>query len=174
MASIITRTGLLGGASGATFSECERYRYSLWRIWDDSKPVTNFVMLNPSTADESASDPTVTRCLNFATAWGCGGLIVTNLFAFRATDPDEMFRSTEPVGAHNDQTISDCAEAASIVVCAWGNHGRHLDRSAEVTFMLERAGVVLRCLKQNSGGEPAHPLYLPSHLRSQIYTRTLP
>ena len=32
---------------GAELSPCRRYRYALWRIWDDSKPAVMFIGLNP-------------------------------------------------------------------------------------------------------------------------------
>src|SRR5262245_23656231 len=51
--------------SGAIFSDCEKYRYVLWRQWDllDPEPCfMAFVGLNPSTADESLDDPTIRRC----------------------------------------------------------------------------------------------------------------
>ncbi|HDR2355042.1 TPA: DUF1643 domain-containing protein [Enterobacter roggenkampii] len=35
----------------AIFSPCGKYRYSLSRVWDDSKPYTLFIGLNPSYAD---------------------------------------------------------------------------------------------------------------------------
>lgn len=47
---------------GATFSPDRRYRYLLWRMWSPAMPVANFVLLNPSTADETVNDPTVERC----------------------------------------------------------------------------------------------------------------
>lgn len=28
---------------GAVISECQNYRYSLWRIWDESKPLIGFI-----------------------------------------------------------------------------------------------------------------------------------
>jgi hypothetical protein len=74
-------------ARGAAFSACRRYRYRLWRMWD-RRPHCCFVMLNPSTADELANDPTVERCERRARAWGYGGLEVANVFAWRSTDPD--------------------------------------------------------------------------------------
>lgn len=70
----------------ATISECGRYRYRLTRRFADG-PCATFVMLNPSTADETIDDPTIRRCRNFAIREGCGGLVVVNLFAYRATDP---------------------------------------------------------------------------------------
>ena len=92
-------------ASGATFSACRRWRYLLWRRWDESKPIANFLMLNPSTADEHQLDPSCTRARDFAERWGYGALIVTNLFAWRATDPADMKRAEDPVGRSNNQAI---------------------------------------------------------------------
>ena len=54
----------------ATFSPCERYRYTLRRQWDASKPYVLFVMLNPSTADATQNDPTIRRCIGFAKSVG--------------------------------------------------------------------------------------------------------
>ena len=67
--------------TSAVLSPCRQYRYALWRKWADG-PQVLFVMLNPSTADESVDDPTIRRCISFAKAWGFGSLSVGNLFAF--------------------------------------------------------------------------------------------
>ncbi len=69
----------------AKLSDCRIYRYALWRIWDDAKPLVMFIGLNPSTADETEDDPTIRRCISFAQNWGYGGLYMANLFVFRAT-----------------------------------------------------------------------------------------
>jgi hypothetical protein len=150
--------------SGARFSSCRRWRTLLWRRWDEQRPVANFLMLNPSTADESVLDPTCTRARDFAQRWGYGALLVTNVFAWRATDPAEMRAAEDPVGRGNDAAILRAARAAALVVCAWGNHGAHLGRSAQVRQRLESAGIPLHVLRLNAGGEPAHPLYLPARL----------
>jgi hypothetical protein len=151
--------------SGARFSACRCWRTLLWRRWDEQRPVANFLMLNPSTADETVLDPTCARARDFAERWGYGALLVTNVFAWRATDPGEMLAATDPVGRGNDAAILRAARTAALVVCAWGNHGTHLARSAQVRRMLERAGIALHVLRLNAGGEPAHPLYLPAHLQ---------
>jgi hypothetical protein len=150
--------------SGATFSACRRWRYRLWRRWDGARPVANFLMLNPSTADEVKLDPTCTRARDYAERWGYGALIVTNVFAWRATDPEALNSAQDPVGPKNDRAILRAAREAAIVVCAWGNHGAHLGRADAVVRLLERARVPLHALRVNGTGAPAHPLYLPASL----------
>ena len=145
--------------SGAQFSSCRRWRYLLWRRWDARRPAANFLMLNPSTADELKLDPSCTRARVYAERWGFGALIVTNLFGWRATDPGEMKAVKDPVGKGNDEAILRAAREAKLVVCAWGNHGTHLDRSTRVLSSLREKN-----LRLNSSGEPAHPLYLPGSL----------
>ncbi|WP_244222910.1 DUF1643 domain-containing protein [Cupriavidus lacunae] len=56
----------LDGEAGAILSDCEQYRYRLWREWGRSSPGLGFIMLNPSTADHQVNDPTITRCLQRA------------------------------------------------------------------------------------------------------------
>jgi hypothetical protein len=151
--------------SGAKFSRCRRWRYLLWRKWADG-PVANFLMLNPSTADEVKLDPSCTRARLYAERWGFGALIVTNLFGWRATDPDEMKVARDPVGSLNDAAILKAAREADLVVCAWGNHGAHLGRSKKVLELLSRNKAELHALRLNACGEPAHPLYLPGALKA--------
>ena len=151
--------------TGAAFSPCRRWRYLLWRRWDAGRPVANFLMLNPSTADERQLDPSCTRARVYAERWGFGGLIVTNLFGWRATDPDEMKAVRDPVGKGNDAAILRAAREAKLVVCAWGNHGLHLERSKAVLDLLKKDRIGLSYLRLNSSGEPAHPLYLPGSLQ---------
>jgi hypothetical protein len=152
--------------SGAKFSACRRWRYLLWRRWDESLPAANFLMLNPSTADEHRLDPSCTRARKYAERWGFGALIVTNLFGWRATDPGEMKAARDPVGRGNDAAILRAARESALVVCAWGNHGAHLGRARKVVDLLTANNVALNVLRMNGQGEPAHPLYLPGTLQA--------
>jgi hypothetical protein len=154
--------GIVASAAGAQFSPCRRWRYLLWRRWDEAKPAANFLMLNPSTADELKLDPSCTRARLYAERWGYGALIVTNLFGWRATDPEQMKSVRDPVGRGNDRAILAAAREAALVVCAWGNHGAHRERSRQVRRLLEE--IDLHALRINGSGEPAHPLYLPGAL----------
>lgn len=150
---------------GASFSSCRTYRYALWRIWDKNKPIAMFIGLNPSTADETCDDPTVTRCLNYARDWGYGGLYMANLFAYRSTDPQALFTAPNLVGDETDAYLKKLSCKAGIVIAAWGNHGSHLGRSKEVLAMLEK----MHYLKLNKTGEPAHPLYLSRTLKPKPF-----
>jgi hypothetical protein len=152
-------------AAGAVFSPCRRWRYLLWRRWDQAKPVANFLMLNPSTADEHKLDPTCSRARDYAERWGYGALVVTNVFAFRSTNPDKLKAVQDPVGPGNDAAIVRAAKEAALVVCAWGNHGSFSDRSFRVRALLGKSKIPLHCLRINANGEPAHPLYLPGRLK---------
>lgn len=149
------------GAGSAGFSADRVFRYTLTRIWDRSAPVVNFLMLNPSTADAFALDPTNRRCVGFAQAWGFGGLVTTNLFAFRSTDPKVLRTVADPIGPGNNDAIVDAACSADLVIAAWGNHGALLDRGRKVHRLLDSAGVELHHLRMTGAGHPGHPLYLP-------------
>lgn len=147
---------------GALFSPCQRYRYTLWRKWDTG-PLVNFLMLNPSTADVENNDPTVERCERRAKSWGYAGLVVTNLFAFRATDPAIMMAELDPIGPDNDMKILEVACDAALVVMGWGNYGGFRNRSAAVLDMLRQNfhWDKLTYLAQCKNGEFGHPLYIP-------------
>ncbi|MEE4296203.1 MAG: DUF1643 domain-containing protein [Wenzhouxiangella sp.] len=147
--------------SGANFSRCRRYRYTLWRRWSDEGPQVMIIGLNPSTADAKHDDPTIRRCTRFARDWGGGGLVVVNLFAYRATYPSDLKAEPEPIGPRNDAWIRRMADQSQIVVAAWGNHGTWLDRADRVRRMLKER---LSCLRLTAAGQPAHPLYLPARL----------
>jgi hypothetical protein len=146
------------------FSTCRRYRYTLWREWGRDN-YCMFIGLNPSTADEKTDDPTIRRCIGFAKRWGFGALCMTNLFAFRATDPRVMMGASKPVGQDNDRWLVDCARRAGIVIAAWGTHGQFLGRDEEVLNLLDD----LYCLRLTKEGFPAHPLYLPYAVWPQPY-----
>ena len=158
---MITRTHTKGDApSTAVYSECARYRYALTRVWDPAGEKALFVMLNPSTATEVQNDPTVERCERRARTLGFGGFRVTNIFAWRDTDPRKMRAAPDPVGPDNDAAIRAGADWADRVICAWGSHGAHLDRGAAVEALLRATGAPLEHLGLTKHGHPRHPLYI--------------
>ncbi len=113
--------------------------------------------LNPSTADETKDDPTIRKCVGFAKRWGYGALCMTNLFAFRATQPKNMRGDGRPIGNDNDRWLAACARDAGIIVAAWGVNGAFMGRDEEVKKILDN----LMCLRKTKDGYPEHPLYVP-------------
>lgn len=168
----MTRQVVLPGvveAPHAVFSGDRRYRYYLSRPFVGEGRSICWIMLNPSTADEDHNDPTVRRCIGFATDYRfedggrCGYMHVLNLFAFRATDPHELKGEPDPIGPENDIWIEQQASSSDLVVCAWGAHGQYLGRGAQVKQRLLDRGIALWCLGCTSSGEPRHPLYVASY-----------
>jgi hypothetical protein len=147
--------------SGAVFDRSEHYRYTLWRKWDDAAPRILFVMLNPSRANEEINDQTIRTCIGFAMHQNFGSMEVVNLFAYRTSDPRMLMRARNPIGEENDAFILEGCQRSSTIVLAWGNHGKHLDRSNSVISDLVRQTTQdLVCLGTTKEGFPRHPLYV--------------
>lgn len=145
----------------ATISACGMYRYELSRQWDDDLGALGFVMLNPSTADANADDPTIRKCVGFAQRFGYGGIKVVNLFAYRATDPADLKKAGYPIGPENDRHIAGAMLNCAVVVCAWGANARKLERPAAVLRVLKQNLIQPWALRLLDGNVPGHPLMLP-------------
>jgi len=121
-------------------------------------------MLNPSTADESIDDRTITRCIGFTSRWGYSGLIVINLCALRSTNPLGLRSAKDPIGPENDCHIQFALLAAGAndwpVIAAWGMHGSP-SRVSAVASLANAVGVGMQCLGVTRSGQPRHPLYVP-------------
>jgi hypothetical protein len=148
------------------------YRYLLWREWDINNKTISFIMLNPSRADAEVNDPTITRCINFAKAWGYGRLEVVNLFAYRTSKPSLLRQVTEPIGKDNDQYIVEAVRRSDRVILAWGNHGMWRKQDLYVLQLLKNHDH-LYSLGITKKGCPRHPLYLCSTTKPQRYPKEL-
>ena len=146
---------------GADFSEDGLYRYSLWRIWDESKPIIMFVGLNPSTANEETNDATIRRVISMAKRWNFGGVYMMNCFPFISTNPYELIHS----GSNdvNDQWLRDISLKCQDIIFAWGAFDivKETGRDQELTQMFPGA----MALVINKDGSPRHPLYVPSSVK---------
>lgn len=139
----------------AMISQCGKYRYELRRIWNEAKCSVLFICLNPSTADHEQEDNTSRVCINYAKRWDYGGLVIANLFAYRATDPARLRDVDDPVGSENDRLLRILINEASLTVCAWSNHGGYLNRDKTVLGLIKSPF----CLTVLKSGRPGHPLY---------------
>lgn len=143
---------------GAQFSKDRKYRYALWRTWQVGDGHVMFIGLNPSTADETKDDPTIRRCIGFAKRLGYGGIHMLNLFAFRATSPNDLKRAADPVGPENDKFLRMYFDVLGFNIACWGTHGDFMGRGDKVIELLGRED--LQCFSITKNGQPKHPLYL--------------
>ena len=148
----------------AVFSECLRYRYELREVWDSSRPLVLWLLMNPSVACTANSDPTLRKTGNFARSWDYGGQLVANVHAYRATDKNRLLEIDDPVGPENDRTIVALAALAKIVVLAYGQPPKALRTRGHEVVSLLRHHPGLHHLRLSQDGTPVHPLYLPSAL----------
>ncbi|MDB6017709.1 MAG: hypothetical protein JWR19_2198 [Pedosphaera sp.] len=153
------------------FSPDRKHRYTLWREFDlFSSKFVMFIGLNPSTADETQDDNTITRCIGFAQSWGYGAICMTNLFAFRATLPPDMRAAPDPIGPDNMKWINAVAGEADLIIAAWGIDGTFKNQSRELLKASIEWKKPIYCLAINKGGTPKHPLYVLGSTHPQAYS----
>jgi hypothetical protein len=156
----------------AVCSDCGRYRYQLTRRWADGEQVV-FVMLNPSTADAQATDPTLRRCVHFARAWGFGRLVVVNLFAWRSPRPADLAKTPDPVGPDNRSWVDRSLNHADAAVAAWGSRAKCGGALAERFF--DQVEAIrhhnLNAIHLTKAGDPGHPLFVPRSAQARPIRR---
>lgn len=163
----------------AEFSECHTYRYLLRRVWDRQLPILYFVMLNPSTAGSDEDDPTVRKCVGFASRLGFGGIEIRNLFAFVTKDPTRLNAVADPIGPRNGEFLGELPIADGTVLAAWGSRYRYnkafADRAQALIRVIEAGAEVSAgswmCLGYTSWGDPRHPLMLSYRTKLEPFPR---
>ncbi len=114
-------------------------------------------MLNPSTADGETDDATIRWLIGYAKKHGYGGIIVVNLFAFRATDPKQLLTALDPVGPLNKVYLrSICTD--ELVLFAWGNGALKVPQVTRMIRVVQQASGKGLCLGRTKLGAPRHPL----------------
>ena len=85
--------------------------------------------------------------------------MLVNLFAYRSINPEALTEAADPIGPDNDAHLEKLSKAARHTICAWGNHGKRLNRASAVLSLLDTP-MALGITKQ---GQPLHPLYCPAN-----------
>ena len=148
--------------SGAIFSDDRKYRYLLWRKWNNSNPLCMFIGVNPSVADENTDDRTIGRVKSFASGFGFGGVVMSNLYSLIATDPDVLHKQIKTdegsaIGLLTDVYLDAAASQCERIYLAYGVDGWRYRRAVDVQNLLKRE---YWCLGRSKNGAPRHPLYL--------------
>jgi len=153
----------------AVISECGQYRYLLRRTWDHAKPRALLIMLNPSTADARKDDATIRSCVRLLSGLGYGSMEVVNLFAFRATKPDELAKQADPIGPKNLDVIEAAIGRCDVAICAWGAYPPARQHAAEPLNAIRSRRPAVYCFGKTQAGAPKHPLYIKSGTSLEVY-----
>jgi hypothetical protein len=151
---------------GAIFSDDRRYRYALWRRWDDG-PALLLIGLNPSKANEVKNDPTITRGIRRARESGFSAFLMGNLYAYVSTDPKVLLGGEDFVGEWNDYYLRVMIRISSQRLCGWGSFKPVSQRAPAVLAMISEP----YCLGINADGQPKHPLYVSYATPMERYVR---
>lgn len=140
---------------GAEFSLCRKYRYVLWRVWDQDLPKAMCIGLNPSTANADNPDPTIQNLIRILRNNGYGSLYMTNLFALVSPYPEDLRACPDPV-KDNDRWLSKMRDFCDVVIFCWGNFKQAEYRAKKMIWNIEKP----MCFGKNANGSPKHPLYM--------------
>lgn len=125
--------------------------------------------MNPSTADAFKNDPTVRRMIGFGRSWGFGRLVVTNVMAYRSTDPKALPTDLdEAMGPFNLEWLQAEAADADLILMAYGAlKGMHKIAAEMAEARLMSCGHNLYRL--SSKPYPRHPLYAPGADTAELW-----
>lgn len=150
-----------------------RLRFTLIRRWR-AGPVVNFIGHNGASAGADKDDPTSLRWIHFASAWGFGGYVATNMFPFMTADPAECWQRIAAAGPgsadheameRNLEIVRIEARSAGLVVPCWGNLA--IDKKWEWkvldTIYQGGGGPDLYCFGKTLSGAPMHPMARGKH-----------
>jgi hypothetical protein len=157
----------------AVFSEDRKYRYLLeadfrQTLYDrDRNRMAAVILKNPSSADERGADTTIRKVETYIyhRLQDVLRLSVLNLFALRATEPEDLNREyrmhgeATVVGPENDATLAEVSSRADYVLAAWGSHSG-IDRE----LYLER----IRKVRHILAGVPGHRIFQVRGARENI------
>lgn len=128
-----------------------------------------WLLCNPSTADASRDDPTVRRMRHFSARVNCPRFIVTNVWAWRATDPADLWRAlavglyTPAMHSANLDAIAAAASQADALFVAfgaepWRKHPAAIEQAMRAALSAMPDWLVPDCLGVTADGAPLHPL----------------
>lgn len=143
----------------AVFSDDNRHRLLLRKVWDNEKPTAMIIMINPNSADELSSDTTTMLVMNNLQKLGYGSVDIVNLYTmitgklhFRFNSDDDLLHPD------NDDVIYRSAEKSDTIIIGWGTVGLHnmriCERQKAVLDMLKPFSDIIRQIGENG----CHPL----------------
>lgn len=144
--------------SRVLLSDDEKYRYLLTRVWDKNKRKATVVMLNPSTADALITDRTIMNVTNYLINNNYGAVSIVNLFAYRATKPEDLRNKDDEQESINNKYLVASFKDADTIIVAWvRDEKKYIKKKREVEGILADYPNKTKCFKDNNGKELRHP-----------------
>lgn len=155
------------GIVSAVFSDDRKYRYRLDRDLGSGDGTYVWIGKNPSKADETRDDNSVSRVMKRAKEAGFRRFVVLNLYGYVSTDPRDLLDSwldaEGPVGPDNLSHVAGALDEADFVLAAWGSHYIGPKHAARVCDMIRERSLTPHCLGITNDGSPVHPARLAAN-----------
>lgn len=138
----------------AIYSDDEKHRYVLCRIWDDKKPIPLFVSKMSGIADGIYLELTNSLITNNLYTLGYGGYYTVNLCS-------GIHGKTEKLAdEETDKYIAEYAKKASEIIISWGNLTRNdlKEREKKVLKLLKASKKKVLAVTDTNGKENVHIL----------------
>ena len=147
------------------------HRYLLtWTHPERTGPLNLIIGMNPSGASETVADQTLLKVWGFTGRWNRGPFTMTNVVAFRATEPRDMqihILAEDRNFSHILLAAQRARRSGGKVVAAWGAPALSKALRESFDFAVQRIYTHLHgeripifCLGRTSDGSPRHPLML--------------
>jgi len=138
--------------AGAKFNDERTKRFILWRRFGSGNRFAMCIGLNPSTANQTSNDRTISFLIKLLDHHHYDGLLMCNLFTNITSKPKELpkDKSEQDLKFLKDTSIN----SAAIIFC-WGTFKEAQGRAKEVITLFPNA----LCFGHNKDLSPIHPAY---------------
>ncbi len=138
----------------AIYSDDDKHRYLLARIWDKKKPIPLFISKRSGKADGIYLELTNSLITNNLYTLGYGGYYAVNLCSGIFGKTENLFDD------ETDKIISDYAKKASEIIISWGNITRNdiKEREKKVLKLLKISKKRVLAVSDGNGKENIHIL----------------
>ncbi len=141
------------------------------------KKTVVFIGLNPSKANATNNDRTLTRIVNFCSRWNYKNIYIINLFGLISKSPIQLSKSNDPIGENNDLIIFKSLlfwqkNTYCDLWLGWGDKGQLKGRDLKVLKLIRNLSNFksnennyskrILSLGLSKKGNPRHPLYMPN------------
>lgn len=144
----------------AIYSDDQKYRYSLKKIWNEDKPKATFIGINPSNATELLMDKTVMNLMNYLISNDYGQVEIVNLFAYRSKKQDGLKDRKNEFEKENVKYVREALIGSELIIVGWGRDadGKAKYREAINTVKHELSSFKnrIKCFKDTKGNINCH------------------